>query len=649
MRKILLIIPLVFAAFAAFVACDDDEEVNGSDRAGNPTMSVNSTSLVGGQTLTVTIAYTDDAIHSGSPFVIYFTAINTATTQDASSLFTRFTEHITFDPSEGTVSVDYPVAEMDDTYTVRFTASATNHDLNDAQRTITLREGNVEQGTEHIVALSITSGATALNEGSAFSITATADAAPETDLSIEVNVDESSAAYVSELPTTITIAAGETTGVSDELTMVDDGGAILDNMTIRFVGTASDEAYAVTPVSVIRVDTDEYVEPSLTDETTVYEKPGVPFYSSNLQNLYMNTDLYTNVGGTLMTKYDYTSDTDGDPHPNSTLAAQGWTLLNACEFHPVGDGWGYPRSAENSNGLHPVAVANGWGAQNTDGVQVRSYVDNTKFTNVTDDGILRMWSCLDSDGQSISYGGETVTRYCGTSAIYANKPNGNYVCNNTFIGEGTRVEIRARLCGELVGFLPALWLQGNNTSETWPEYGEIDILENHPYENDEDSWGHMYQTLHWGYVTSGESPTHANPDVETTGIDADAWNIYWVEILGDEVKMGINGVTTKTFTASDNPTNHTYNWPFCDSYSTQGFHILVTQGVAWNAASMSTADLKAGKYGTTTFQNMTYEESKTSDNAPRIEIDWIRYWKNDDYTYPSAGFIQSNGAAALMY
>lgn len=638
MRKFLLVIPLVLAAFVAFVACDDDEEVNGSDAAGNPTMSVNSTSLVGGQTLTITVAYADGAIHTGSPFVVYFTAINTATTQDASSLFSRFTDHITFDPEEGTVSVDYPVVELDDTYTVRFRASATNHDLNDAQRTITLREGSAG-GAEHYVVLSITDGSTSINEGSAFSITATADAAPEVDLSIEVTVDENSTSYVSELPATITIPAGETTGVSDELTMVDDGGAVLDNMTIKFVGTASDEAYAVTSVSVTRVDTDEYVDPSLTDETSLYSNPGAAFYSSTLESSYKGTSAYSD-SDVLMTKYDYTTDTDGSAHPNSSLAAEGWTLLNACEFHPI-DGWSYPRSAENSYGLHPVAVANGWGAQNTTAVEVRSFVDNTKYTNVTDDGILRMWSCLDT-GTSAQGG----ARYCGTSAIYANKV-GTAVCSNTYLGEGTRIEIRARLCGELVGFLPALWLQGNNTSEEWPQYGEIDIMENHPYENDEDSYGRMYQTLHWGYVTSGESPTHANPDVEGV-IDADVWNIYWCEILGDKVKMGINGITTRTFTTADNPTNHSFSWPFCDSYNTNGFHILVTQGVAWNASSMSDSDLQAGKYGTETFRNMSYEESKTSDNAPRIEIDWIRYWKNDDYSYPS-GWINGNGAAAQMF
>ena len=43
------------------------------------------------------------------------------------------------------------------------------------------------------------------------------------------------------------------------------------------------------------------------------------------------------------------------------------------------------------------------------------------------------------------------------------------------------------------------------------------------------------------------------------------------------------------------------------------------------------------------FLDLTYEESKTSDLTPRMEVDWIRYWINENYTTDGAGGVNPNG------
>ncbi len=76
----------------------------------------------------------------------------------------------------------------------------------------------------------------------------------------------------------------------------------------------------------------------------------------------------------------------GTPHPNEALAAEGWKFVNSMEFHAIN---GQCRTAKNANGVCPVL---GFGAQNTAMVQKYMAVNNDRYTDVTDEGYLKMWA-----------------------------------------------------------------------------------------------------------------------------------------------------------------------------------------------------------------------------------------------------------------
>ncbi len=479
-----------------------------------------------------------------------------------------------------------------------------------------------------------------VKEGATFTVTATAGNLPEDDLTITYSIAEDGDTWFDPAEGTIVIPAGSTKASSGTITAIEDDGQYYDQMTFTVSGSASDEAYTVYSCKITRNDNDTDKSDYAYDETWVYENPDAAFYSDATESLYLDCPSYSE-DGVLMTKYDIDTDTDGSPHPNADLAAEGWTLLNAYEFHAI-DGDNYSRTAKNDYGVCPVGVPNGWGAQSVARVVASQFVDNTKYTNVTDEGYLRLFGCTDT-GTASSVG---ETRHMGAAACYASKwmSGGPYKAQNTPLGEGTRVEIRMRLRGDRQGYLFALWMQGNEAQinadtdkSVWPAYGEIDILENHVVKGQEELpiWNRADQTLHWGYEDSSLSNTHANPTVQTVLDNIEDWNIYWVEIVDAEtLKMGVNGLTARTFTKADVTNGHgDYDWPFCNSYNPYGFHILLTMRAGYPDYEDGATDWK-----TSDFAALSYDDAIDSDVTPRMEIDWIRYWKNSNYDYSSMTF-----------
>ena len=102
--------------------------------------------------------------------------------------------------------------------------------------------------------------------------------------------------------------------------------------------------------------------------------------------------------------------------------------------------------------------------------------------------------------------------------------------------EHGRVEIRAKL-GGAQGAWPAIWMLPQNGS--WPDGGEIDIMERLNSENI------AYQTVHSYYThTLGikDPPTSA-----TATIDPFGYNVYAVELYADSVHLFINDRLTLTY------------------------------------------------------------------------------------------------------
>lgn len=623
---------LFFLFLCSSVACSDDKTEESLAGQNTPLeVSLSSTSLCMGETLTATIRIADSEegteLHRND-FRLYFETIESGT--HAGHLFTDFIAEATFPKDREEITVAFPVCAsgIEGEHTVLFWVSAEGRAIARASQTITVSD-------YHYITFSVKdSQTTDVTEGTSFILQAEiAEPAPE-DVVITIVPEAGAAEDFENLPATMTIRRGETLAQSAAVTVTMDDGGNYEDRTWIFTGTVANGKYAVREFSLTRIDGDTEKGDRLLDEHWVYDNPDAAFYSTSTQDKYLVCPSYKE-GDILMTRSVTAG--EGSKHPNRTLAAEGWTLLNALEFHAL-DTWSYSRSVKNNYGVCPVAVQNGWGAQNTKTVEATCFVNNDKYTNVTDDGYLRMWAARDS-GSATSGGG---SRSFGAAALYANKIGMNTnMPQNTVIREGTRVEIRARLRGKLEGFNYAIWLMGNsnNTSTDWPECGEIDIMENPVMtSNVAGSLNTIHQTLHYGVP---QDDVHANPTVYNT-IQPSEWNIYWVEIVNAQtIKVGINGMTTRTFTSSDN----SFDWPFTNEKNPNGFQILLTPGLAadWACGSLTDEQITNGMWADPEFMNLTYEESKTSDLAPRMEIDWIRYWKNENYDTTGAAGVNPAG------
>lgn len=626
MKKLLIYLMLFSAA-----ACSEDKTEDPARENTPLEVTLNSTSLCMGEVMTATIRIADteegEALRQ-TDFPIYFEAIENGAYTD---LFANFTSETIFPKGSEEITVQFPVREsgIDGEHTVLFWVSAEGRAITGASQTITISD-------HHYITVSVKDSETNdVTEGTEFVLQAEiAEPAPEA-LTITILPEEGASEAFENLPATMTIPQGETVTMCDPVTVKRDDGGKYDDRDWNFTGAAANNKYAVKAFKITRIDSDVQKGDRLLDEKWVYDNPDAAFYSTVTEALYLACPSYKE-GDILMEKSVKAG--EGDVHPNRTLAAEGWTLLQALEFHAL-NGWSYSRSVQNSYGNYPVAVANGWGAQETQKVEETCFVDNAKYTTVTDDGYLRMWAAKDNGNAHYAGGG---ARAFGAAALYANKIGMNTaVPQNTVIREGTRIEVRARLRGRLQGFNYAIWLMGNsnNVATDWPQCGEIDIMENPVFVNNvAGSLKTVHQTLHYG-TPIGD--VHANPTVNKT-IEPSEWNIYWVEIVdATTIKAGINGVTTKTFTASDNA----YEWAFTNEKNPNGFHILLTPGLAaeWPCGALTDEQIKSGSWADPAFLNLTYEQSRTSDLAPRMEVDWIRYWKNENYNTDGAAGVNTAG------
>lgn len=624
---------MIFLGLLGCVACSDDKTEEAPAGPLSPLeVTLNSTSLCRGETLTATVRIADteegDALRK-SDFTLYFEAIDEGLHCE---LFTEFPYEVAFPVDRESVTVDFPIKESDFTgeHTVTLWVSAEGRAIEGAAQTVTISD-------YHYVTVAVKDAdSNDVTEGDSFVLQATIDAPAASDLHITLTPDETAAGDAFEnLPSTLTIPAGETSAQSGEVTVAWDNGETQEDRDWTFTGAVDNDKYAVRDFTLTRIDSDLAKGDRLLDERWVYDYPERTFYSSATEALYLACPSYRE-GDVLMTKS--TEYGKGSKHPNRTLADK-WTLLNAVEFQAL-DGWSYSRTARNNYGVRPALTANGWGAQNTAAIEGTCYVNNEKFTDVTDDGYLRMWAAKDP-GQA-STGSGDKTRTFGAAALYANKIGTNTtVPQHTVITVGTRIEIRARIRGALQGFNYAIWLMGNSNNSTtdWPDCGEIDIMENPVMtSNVAGTIKTVHQTLHYGTPVDD---VHANPTVSQT-IEPSEWNIYWVEIVDDNtINMGINGTTTRTFTSSDN----SFKWAFNREMNPNGLHILLTTGLAaeWSCGELTLDEINSGSWADPQFTALSYEESKSSDLTPRMEVDWIRYWINENYTTAGAGNVNTAG------
>lgn len=337
---------------------------------------------------------------------------------------------------------------------------------------------------------------------------------------------------------------------------------------------------------------------------------------------------------------------EGDPHPNEALAAEGWSFLNSYEFHPI-DALTQGGKGVNEYGNRPPRFMAAQNVANTQKVQA---VVNDKYATMTQEGYLKMWCAYDP---GISVTGEiTGTRDFGVSALYASKFDGvptgadSWESSNVRILPGTRVEVRIRVRGKKHSFNSAVWFQGNIRGVQWSTYGEVDLLEN-PATNSNPNGA--WQTFHWNDVSTSSGDKYKPSSGQKVISDMDEFDIYWMEWRdNNEIALGINGVETVcakrdgNYTGVANGTaawNSSTHWPFTDEYNQEGLHLLFTFAGCNEWSLGEAAAEQAAKDGSwaNDFKHISYQDSKTSNDTPRMEIDWIRFYKKSTYKYYGSG------------
>lgn len=136
------------------------------------------------------------------------------------------------------------------------------------------------------------------------------------------------------------------------------------------------------------------------------------------------------------------------------------------------------------------------------------------------------------------------------------------------------VQVRAKFT-QGQGSWPGIWMiPASNTYGTWPNSGEIDIMEHVNYENV------VHHTLHNASVSLGGGGLgHAS------SFNVNQYNIYAMVWTPDYIEFYVNGVWTHKF---NRPTNSTWsNWPY-----DQPFYLILNQsgGAGW-PGPITNADL----------------------------------------------------------
>lgn len=154
--------------------------------------------------------------------------------------------------------------------------------------------------------------------------------------------------------------------------------------------------------------------------------------------------------------------------------------------------------------------------------------------------------------------------------------------------ENGRLEIRAKL-REARGAWPAIWLLPKNG--TWPEAGEIDIMEHLNHDSI------AYQTVH-SYYTYTLQQENNPPHSRTGSIKRNNYNVYAVELYKDSISFFIND--KHTFTYPRIQTDKEGQFPYA-----RPFYLLIDMQLGGSWVGMVTPE----------------------DLPVEMKIDWVRFYK----------------------
>lgn len=478
-----------------------------------------------------------------------------------------------------------------------------------------------------------------VKEGQSFILTASVNSKLKDALTIAITPEEGVAQYLEGLPAELVIPAGESSVESGLIKMIKSTETVADaelKLTLSTVPVASRYPLVANEIVIHRIDMHKNMDTEIRDERWLYEDADQLFVSPQ------NEDAVKKWG-----QLNYVVMKEGDPHPNSgnVLPEGKWKFFRAYEFHKIPGCLAKKDSpmGDYTSTDYPLGFAD----QNTGAVETQGAVDNTKYAYVMDEGYLRMMTLKE---RAKSGNGGKVWDF-GTSAFYSckfmrgNANSTEWPSSNIRIYPGMRIETRARMRGmENSGMLPGIWLQGNEQVggnadwNRWPDFGEIDVMENNSRHGNLAYRRGVEQTFHFGSPIPGActgggayNPTKAVTELASGGKNGtiiDEFQIYWVEWIDDEtVAIGTNGVETLRVTKAMTEQNGG-RWPFSYAVNDEGLYYILTMMFLHKAVPNWEA----------TDMNMSYKAARNvlkvnpDIRIPRMEIDWVRFYIDDTYT-----------------
>ena len=569
MKNILYKILPVCLLTIGLTGCEDETKYRPLPEAVPLTMSINEKAFVMGEHLKVDIKVEPDA--DGNEVVANedFDIYFTAKagTEDVANVFEPFSSIVTFPKGEKQIQVDFPVK------TSGLVGTTTMEFVAFARG---YKMANSSQGIKvsdyYRISMSLENNTeNVVTEGGKFVLVAKVDKPSSVPLEVTITPKEGEEGRYDNLPSTLTIPAGRTSVKSAAVTIKQDYEMTGDlQLVLNLKSNSSSNPMTAPALTITMTDLESMADPDLYDMTTVYENPNIMFVS-------YDDDWFT---GKETAKMD-----EGTAHPNAELGSQ-WKFDYAIEFH------------KNSTSGDYQKLGNATDANRGNVLKI----DWIKYAKVTDEGELNI--CVGVEG----------TNY-GTAGIHCCKSLGQMWAQNvTRIYPGMRIEMKVRLGGNRTGFVPMIEVKNPATATTCKEAKQsICILKNV-------SGSAITQSVRGEVVSDAKSVVSAIPKVED-------YNIYWVELVDENtIKLGINGSTTLEVTR-----DMLDSWPFTKastgtSVGAKGLYLVMRMDLFGEGNSVS-SELPAG-WDT---ELKSINPANYSTEGPRMIIDWIRFYVNDNY------------------
>ena len=549
--------------------CEDETKYRPLPEAVPLTMSINEKAFVMGEHLKVDIKVEPDA--DGNEVVANedFDIYFTAKagTDDVANVFEPFSSIVTFPKGEKQIQVDFPVK------TSGLTGTTTMEFVAIARG---YKIANSSQGIKvsdyYRISMTLENNTeNVVTEGGKFVLVAKVDKPSSVPLEVTITPKEGEEDRYDNLPSTLTIPAGRTSVKSAAVTIKQDYEMTGDlQLVLNMESNSSANPMTASTLMITMTDLESMADPDLYDMTTVYENPNIMFIS-------YDDDWFT---GKETAKMD-----EGTAHPNAELGSQ-WKFDYAIEFHKNSTSGDYQKLGNATDANRGSVLKIDW----------------TKYAKVTDEGELNI--CVGVEG----------TNY-GTAGIHCCKSLGQMWAQNvTRIYPGMRIEMKVRLGGNRTGFVPMIEVKNPATATTCKEAKQsICILKNV-------SGSAITQSVRGEAISDAKSVVTAIPKVED-------YNIYWVELVDEStIKLGINGSTTLEVTR-----DMLDSWPFTKastgtSIGAKGLYLVMRMDLFGEGNSVS-SELPAG-WDT---ELKSINPANYATEGPRMEIDWIRFYVNDNY------------------